>query len=137
MPQYLREAVSNGNPREQGLIRRWWHESHGARGRLVFEYHFEGRYADAVWFPTAECRGVEESGQSAASRFPVEGAEVILCEAKLELNPEVVGQALVYRSFAIEAGATVRETVIFCESGSDPMRRAAARLGLTLVIAPL
>ncbi len=137
MSPYLRDPVSNGNPHEQALIRRWWHESEGARGRLVFEYHFEGRYADGVFFPGAGVDAVEENGRNAESRFPVNGAEIVLCEAKSQLNPEVIGQALVYRFFAVSKGATVRETIVFCETASDPMLRAAASLELRVVVAPL
>ena len=37
-PNYLRESISNGNAREQALIRRWWHEQHKAQGCIVWEY---------------------------------------------------------------------------------------------------
>ena len=58
-------------------------------------------------------------------------------QAKLELTPELVGQALVYRQFALYAGALVRETLVFAEKGSASMRRAALDLGLTVVVEPL
>jgi hypothetical protein len=34
---FLRDAITNGNPHEQALIRRWWHQQHNAQGRLVWE----------------------------------------------------------------------------------------------------
>lgn len=134
--EFLRDPVSNGSPEEQALIRRWWHKEHGAGGRVVWEYHFEGRYADAIWFPDADGSS-EEEGKEAPKRFPLAENEIVLCEAKLELTPELVGQALVYRQFALYAGALVRETVVFAETGSESMRRAALDLGLTVVIEPL
>ncbi len=111
---YLRKAISNGHPREQALIHRWWHESHKARGCMVWEYHKE-----------------------TAKRFPLEGNEMVLCEAKISLDPELIGQALVYTRLARRAGGAVRETVIFAETGSRSLQEAAQELGLTVVIAPL
>ncbi len=81
--------------------------------------------------------GVEESGGRAPDRFPLSGTEIVLCEAKLDLTPEVVGQALVYRQFISYAGATLRQTVVFSETGSDAMRRAASELGLLVVVEPI
>ncbi|MCH8806884.1 MAG: hypothetical protein IH986_12445 [Planctomycetes bacterium] len=137
MRDYLREPVSNGNPREQALIRRWWHETHAAKGLLVWEYHLEGRYADAIWFPDVDEAGAEKPGKDATKLYPIRGQRIVLCEAKLSLNPEVVGQALIYAQFAEDAGAEVSDIAVFCESGSDSLRRTARELGLTLVIGPL
>lgn len=80
---YARPAVSNGNPDEQALIRRWWHEQHGARGCLVWEYYLGDCYLDAMWFPEAGEQGVEFSGANAPTKFPISGRSVVLCEAKL------------------------------------------------------
>ena len=135
--EFLRVPVSNGSPEEQALIRRWWHKEHEAQGRVVWEYHFKGnRYADAIWFPDAE-GSFEEEGKEAPKRFPLAENEIVLCEAKLELTPELVGQALVYRQFVLYAGALVRQTVVFAEIGCDSLRRAAGDLGLTVVVEPL
>jgi hypothetical protein len=109
---YLRKSISNGNPREQALIRRWWHEEQGARGRIVWEYFLEGRFADAMWFPDDSGVGEEEPGQATSQRFPLAGRDVVLCEAKGDLTPAVVGQALVYARFASRAGANVRQIVV-------------------------
>ena len=35
-----------------------------------------------------------------------------LCEAKLDLTPELIGQALVYKQFTIHAGAIIKECVV-------------------------
>jgi hypothetical protein len=70
---YLRPTVSNGHPREQALIRRWWHETQGARGRLVWEYYLGDCYLDAMWFPEAEGEGMEVSGARASILFPIAG----------------------------------------------------------------
>ena len=137
MSNYLQDSVSNGNPPEQALIRRWWHEEHNAQGALVWEYHLEGKYADAVWFPDeSESKG-EHPGKQTARNFPLTDQEVVMCEAKSDLTPEVIGQALVYTFFAKRAGARVAETVVFTETGGQAMREAASGLGLTLVVQPL
>ncbi len=137
MSEYLRQAISNGIPREQALIRRWWHESMGACGILAWEYHMEGKYADAVLFCGDGVASAEESGPGLAKRFSLEGSEIILCEAKGELTPELVGQALGYTRFAIRAGANVRDTIVFAERGSEPMKRVTAELGLNLIVRAL
>jgi len=137
MSNYLQEPISNGNPKEQALIRRWWHEKQGLKGTLIWEYYLEGKYADAILIPGATESGADYPGKSTSERFPLKGVEIILCEAKLDLTPEVVGQALVYTNFAKAAGAKVLGTIVFCEKGSDSMRRAAIELGLNLEIGPL
>jgi hypothetical protein len=38
-----------------------------------------------------------------------------LCEAKHTLNPELIGQAVVYRELAGRAGGLVLETIVFAE----------------------
>lgn len=134
MEHYLKKSVSNGNPREQALIRKWWYEEKHSEGLLVWEYCLEGRYLDAVWFSSAEKHGAERSGLNAPATFPVNGREVILCEAKITLSPELVGQALVYRQFALWAGAQVRETIVFAEKASPTMIRVAHELALTVKV---
>jgi len=130
---YTRDAISNGNPVEQALIRRWWHEQHAARGVIVWEYYLEGRYLDAVWFPDEDSVGLEHPGVQAQSRFPLAGKQVVLCEAKLKLTPELVGQALVYQRFANHAGARIKEVVIFSMETDESIVRAAKELGLVSV----
>ena len=136
MNSYSRPPVSNGNPDEQALIRRWWHEQHAARGRLVWEYCLNGLYADAIWFPDSDCSGVEETGKQSATRFPLNKSNVVLCEAKLMLTPELIGQALVYAWYIRKEGANLLDTVIF--AGADPFNRSevAAGLGITVVTHP-
>ena len=53
-----------------------------------------------------------------------------MCEAKTKLTPELVGQALVYRQFALDAGAKVQESFVFAETGEDSMLVAIKELGL-------
>jgi len=137
MNDYLQEPISNGNPKEQALIRKWWHEKQNRKGALIWEYYLEGKYADAIWIPGSAETGADFPGKSTSEKFPLDGVEIILCEAKLDLTPEVVGQALVYTNFAKAAGAIVLKTIVFCENGSDSMRRAAVELGLNLEIEPL
>ena len=132
--QFMRDAISNGQPREQALIRKWWYEQHKARGRMVWEYYLEGRYLDAVWFPDEEITGVEEDGASAPKRFPLEGRRVVLCESKIEFTPELIGQALVYRQFALRARALVQDVNAFSEFDDTAVVRAAAELGLIPVV---
>jgi hypothetical protein len=59
----------------------------------------------------------------------------VLCEAKLRLTPELIGQALVYGSFARRLGAKVQSIVIFAEKGSESLQEAAKELGLEVVMA--
>jgi len=133
---YLRTPVSNGNPVEQALIRQWWHEEQGAKGRLVWEYYLGDCYLDAMWFPDADIEGEEHPGTGAPRRFPLAGASVVVCEAKQRLTPELIGQALVYSVFARRAGADVRSTVIFAQAGGDAFKTAAEDLGLAVVLRP-
>ena len=134
-PTYLRAKVSNGNADEQALIRRWWHEQHNAQGCLVWEYHLDPLYADAIWFPESSEHGVEHKGQKVAARFPIKDVVVVLCEAKAEkLTPALIGQALVHDFFARRAGARVRQTIIFAEIGTLDMTAAATDLGLEVVL---
>ena len=131
---YVRAKVSNGNEWEQALIRRWWHEQHDAKGRIVWEYHLEGKYADAIWFPEWPGCGIEEPGQKVSTRFPLKDAVVVLCEAKVELDFELIGQALVYAFFAGRAGPKLLKTIIFADSGTDSMEAAAAHQGWEVVL---
>ena len=126
------EPVSNGSQLEQAMIRRWWHETHQARGRLVWEYYIEGRYVDAIWFPNADEDGVEHSGLEAPKSFPIDGEEIVICEAKRVLNPELIGQAIVYTHLARKAGATVRETIVFAEIASRGMQEVTRAQELCL-----
>ena len=73
LADYLRTPVSNGNPVEQALIRQWWHEEHGAKGRLVWEYYLGDCYLDAMWFPDADVEREEHAGTGAPRRFPFGG----------------------------------------------------------------
>src|SRR5262249_11469636 len=130
LTDHLRPSISNGQPIEQAMIRRWWHEEHSARGRLVWEYHLEGRFLDAVWFPDATDGAGEATGLRAAATHPIGGQPVVLCEAKVELTPELIGQALVYRVFAQRAGAEVRSTVLFVQTSVPALETAARELGL-------
>lgn len=134
MSTYEKTAVSNGHPKEQALIRRWWHEVHGARGRMVWEYYLGDCYLDAMWFPDAPEHGAEYPGTSAVTRFPIDGARVVLCEAKLRLTPELVGQALMYGAFARRAGARVSSITVFAETGKPAFVAAAEELGLQVVL---
>jgi hypothetical protein len=88
-----------------------------------------------VWFPDKDCVAIEEPGQRTALRFPLTDAKVVLCEAKMKLTPELIGQALVYLWAAKRAGALVRETVVFAASDPFGIRAAAESLGLTVVLA--
>jgi hypothetical protein len=133
---YDRAAVSNGQPREQTLIRRWWQEKHGGRGRLVWEYYLGDCYLDAMWFPDVPEEGAEFSGKRAAKAFPIAGQSVVLCEAKVRLTPELVGQALLYGALARRAGADVRGITIFAESAKPAFVAAASDLGLEVVVTP-
>ena len=87
-----------------------------------------------MWFPEAEGHGIEMPGSAAPTRFPIAGVPVVLCEAKLRLTPELIGQALVYSVFARGAGAHVRSTVVFAESAQQPFVGAALDLGLEVVV---
>src|SRR5688500_19153045 len=108
MADYIRPSVSNGHPHEQALIRRWWHEIHGARGRLVWEYYLGDCYLDAMWFPEANDHGTELPGIGAPKNYPIPAVPLVLCEAEVRLTSELIGQALVYGSFARQAGADVQ-----------------------------
>ena len=130
---YLRPSVSNGHPREQALIRRWWQEVHRGRGALVWEYYLGNCYLDAMWFPDTQ-NGGEFPGVGAPAAFPILGVPVVLCEAKRRLTAELIGQALVYRSFARRAGADVRSTTIFAETAHPEFKLAAEDLGLEVVL---
>ncbi|MES2706035.1 MAG: hypothetical protein V4726_05465 [Verrucomicrobiota bacterium] len=135
MPLFLRDSVTNGNPQEQALIRRWWHEEHGANGRLVWEYPLCGRWVDAIWFSDAIDDIMEQSGLKLSSRFPLANSRIVLCEAKhRQVTPELIGQALVYTSFARRAGAIVERTVIFADTAAPDILAAAVDLGLEVIL---
>ena len=131
---YVQTAVSGGIPREQALIRRWWHENQNAIGLLVWEYYLgDGNYADAIWFPDEEKFLGERPEQKVSKVFPIAGRKVILCESKLTLSHGLIGQALVYRALALRAGAEVLEVITFSEIASPTMIQIARDLGLKVV----
>lgn len=131
---YLRPAVSNGNPAEQALIRRWWREVKSGRGCVVWEYYLGGCYADAVWFPEAEPSGTEYPGAGAPTRFPIAGKSIVLCEAKLRLTPELIGQGLVYRHLARAAGARLDAVALFARRSDPAFQAAAEDAGFQVVV---
>jgi hypothetical protein len=136
---YLRGRISNGNEVEQALIRRWWQEFMGAAGVLVWEYCLESRFfADAVVFLDLVPAGTEVPGQQTARRYPLNGARVVICEAKANaLSPDLIGQALVYRSIAVSCGAQVESTNVFAADGSPRMLAVAHEHGLQPIIGGL
>jgi hypothetical protein len=107
---------------------------HRARGRLVWEYYLGDCYLDAMWFPDADENAAEYPGTGAPAKFPIAGVAVVLCEAKLRLTPELVGQALMYGAFARRKKATVQSIVIFAETGSEAFISVAEELGLQVVL---
>ena len=131
---YIRPSISTGRPLEQALIRRWWHEVHGARGRLVWEYYLGDCYLDTMWLPEAQGHGIESPGTDAPRSYPISGVPMVLCEAKTRLTPELIGQALVYGSFARRAGANVQSIVVFAEAAGQAFVAAAEELGLKVVL---
>lgn len=127
---FLRQPITNGNAHEQALIRRWWHERHQAAGCLAWEYPLGRYWADAIWFPDSPLRA-EAQGKNLATRFPLRGQRIVICEAKLrQVTPALIGQALVHGFHARQAGADVARIVIFAEKARAEMRAAAAHLGL-------
>jgi hypothetical protein len=97
----------------------------------------EGRYADAIVFCDDEVPSREIGGVGNPGRFPLDGSKIIVCEAKSELTPELIGQALVYARFATRAGAQVKDTIVFAERGSKSMQQVAVELRLSVVIRAL
>jgi hypothetical protein len=68
------------------------------------------------------------------SRFPLAGAEVVVCEAKhREITSALIGQALVYIALARRTGALVQRTVIFADCAAPDIYAAAVDLGLEVV----
>ena len=132
LANYVAAPVSNGNPAEQAMIRRWWKTERDSIGELVWEYHVEGRYIDAVLFLDGE-GGSEQPGKLTASKFPLKGQRIHICEAKQVLNPELIGQALVYSCFARNAGASLDGVSVFCQVASPQMIAAAQELGLNVI----
>ena len=131
---FLRPSICNGNPNEQAQIRRWWHEEHSAKGRLIWEYPLFDCWLDAIWIPDAPCYGVEESGLKLPSRFPLRGQRIVVCEAKhRRVSASLIGQALVYGAFARRAGAIVDRTVVFAERVTPELAEIASELGLHVV----
>ena len=131
---YVRPAISNGHPKEQALIRRWWSEANASCGCLVWDYYLGDCYADAVWFPDAQLSGTEYPGTSATTRFPIAGKLIVLCEAKLRLTPELIGQGVVYRHLARVSGADLQSVVLFAEQSSPAFRAAAEDAGFQVVV---
>lgn len=137
MMRYLQPSISNGVPAEQAVIRRWWHEKHKARGRIVWEYYLDGCYADAIWFPDAPGQGQEEPGKGTGRLFPLSGENVVVCEAKQTLTPELIGQAMVNSELTRRAGANLRYTVVFAERATTALKEVAEKFGLTVTVSPL
>lgn len=119
------------------MVRRWWHENHDARGRIVWEYYLEGCYVDAVWFLDAPGRGQEEPGKSTTRFFPITGENIVVCEAKKFLTPELIGQAMVNSELARRAGANVKGTVVFAERAATPMIEVAQKFHLSVTVSSL
>ena len=137
MSDYLQPSISNGNPIEQALIRRWWHEKYQSRGLLVWEYYVEGNYIDAVLFPNSTQSG-EVPGRRTKKLYPLRGNEVIWLEAKERgLSHGLIGQGLVYRVLVERAGALVRDVCILAQHGTETMAFAARSLGLSVDVRPL
>jgi hypothetical protein len=137
MSKYLLPPISNGNPIEQALIRRWWHEYYQASGLLVWEYYIGGNYIDAVWFPNSNQLG-EVPGRQTNKLYPLHGNEVVLLEAKERfLSHGLIGQALVYKVLVEETGAILREVCILAQYDSRFMMSAAKKLGLSVDVRPL
>ena len=132
---YRHPAVSNGHSGEQALIRKWWYETHDAKGCIVWEYYLGDCFVDAMWFPELSGRGIEMPGLGGSAKFPIVGVPVVLCEAKLRLTPELIGQALLYGSIARRMGADVRSIFVFSETVRSPaFKTAAEELGLQVVL---
>lgn len=137
MSDYLRPSVSNGNPIEQALIRRWWHENCQGHGLLVWEYYVNGIYIDAILFPDSEQTG-EAPGKNTNRLYPISGNEIVLLEAKAgRLSHGLIGQALVYKVLVEEAGAIIRDVCILAQDGNEYMTGAAGKLGLSVDVRPL
>ena len=94
-------------------------------------------YQDAILFPNSSGFGIEKDGKSAPQLHPLKNQEVILCEAKLDLTPELIGQALVYKQFAGHSGAIIKECVIFSETAKEQMINVAKELSLIPVVSSL
>ena len=88
-----------------------------------------------MWFPEAKEHDVEMPGPGAPRNHPILGIPVVLCEAKLRLTPELIGQALVYGFFARRAGAEVTSIVVFAETARPAFAAAAKELAPKLVLA--
>jgi len=130
--RYLKPPVSNGNAREQALIRQWWSEEQGNRGHLVWEYYVQGYYIDAIWFPNSPNHGIESPGRATGTLFPIAGESIVVCEAKSKFIPELIGQALVYSQLLIRAGAKVERTLVLSEQRNPVLKAVAEELGLTV-----
>ena len=127
---YRKAPISNGNPDEQALIRKWWQEKCDGKGVLVWEYYVDPYYIDALWFKDNPNHGREYPGRNGRIQFPVSGEHVVLCEAKLSFNPELIGQALTYSFLLMRAGAKVERTVIFTEQSNSILEDVAQKYGL-------
>lgn len=130
---YFQPPISNGNPYEQALIRRWWTEQKNGVGELVWEYYVAPYYIDAVWFSDSANDGIENPGLNTTAKFPIEGRNIVLCEAKARLTPELIGQALVYSELAKRAGANVEQAIVFCNESNPTIQSVAEGFGLEVV----
>lgn len=131
--EFLRAPVSNGNPREQALIRRWWLDSCRGKGEIVWEYHIDGYYIDAIWIKDSPNHGKENPGRETSIKFPLKGQKIVLCEAKIKLTPELIGQALVYSKLLDKTGPEIEGTIIFCERSNAAITSVAIEFGLRVV----
>jgi hypothetical protein len=137
MSKYLQPSKSNGIQVEQALIRRWWHENHQGRGLLVWEYHVEGHFIDAVWF-TNSTKSEEVYGKGISKLNPLLGNEIVLLEAKEKsLSYELIVQALVYRVLAERSGGEIRDVCILAQYSDAKTEFAARTLGLSVDVRPL
>ncbi len=69
-----------------------------------------------------------------SKHFPIGGHEIVLLEAKHTLNPELIGQAVVYQQLALRAGATVRDIITFSKRADDAMLEVTKTLGVSTVV---
>ena len=94
----------------------------------------EGRYQDTIWFPNMAGSCNEADGKNAPQLYPLKNQEVVLCEAKIDLTPELIGQALVYKQFAQHSGAIIKNCVIFSETAKEQMVCVAKELNLIPIV---
>ena len=79
-------------------------------------------YIDAVWIKDNSNHNKEFSGRKTRARFPVSGEHVVVCEAKMKLNPELIGQALTHSFLLERAGATVDRAIYLLRIQARPLK---------------